>query len=723
MTAGDASLSDGPVEPLQALVEGFRGLLAEIDEMVTVAEGLAHQPATLDGPAAAGDLGKILDACGVLQRMARLPGEELLAGGVADGEVRRQARHELRTPINVIKGYGEMLLEDAEDGIDGALIPGLRRLVALSERLLVDIDALFREKSLSPGPVPTGATRATGHEVQIVAPAGVTGRILAVDDTPENLEVLSRRLERLGHQVTTTTSGLKAIELLAENAFDLVLLDLMMPEIDGYEVLQRIKSSPSTADLPVVMISALNETTSVVRCLDAGAEDYLPKPFDPTLLRARVGACLEKKRLRDLERAYSERLQLQAEILARELDAARRMQQSILPVRYPQCPNTAGIKRCEQEHCSRFSTCPGIRLCASMIPAKEVGGDFYDFFWLDNHYLGFAVADVSGKGVPAALFMSLSLALLRTIAPVSTGPAHCLARINKQLCVDNEMSMFVTMFYGIYDASSGFLRYANAGHASPILTGVDGAPQSLPRVGGVALGVVDDVDFRENCIEIPPGTTLCVYSDGVTEAINHRQEEFGEARLKDLLMATRGVSVDGILAKVLGAVDQFADNMPQADDITCLILRRANSRRHDTLKIVLVNQLPEILRLADAVEEFFSRHALASKLSYQLNLALDEILTNIISYGFPDGGRSEIEVDLFLDDDKIVARVLDRGRAFNPLDRPAPDLESGVGERRLGGLGVHFAKTLMDEVDYWRQSDKNCLVLVKRFEHATYPED
>lgn len=192
----------------------------------------------------------------------------------------------------------------------------------------------------------------------------------------------------------------------------------------------------------------------------------------------------------------------------------------------------------------------------------------------------------------------------------------------------------------------------------------------------------------------------------------------GWARLEEVLITTRGASVDGILAKVLGAVNQFANGMPQADDITCLILRRANSRRRDTLKIVLANQLPEILRLAEAVEEFFSRHALAGKLSYPLNLALDEIITNIISYGFPNGGRSEIEVDLFLDDNKIVARVLDRGRPFNPLDRSGPDLESGVDERKLGGLGVHFAQTLMDEVDYWRQSDKNCLLLVKRFERA-----
>lgn len=716
-------MARAPVEALQPLVERMQGLLPDIVEMHAAARGLECGAATLDGESVSGDLARIIAACAALQRMATSPCEELPGMHEPGGEPWPTVRHELRTPINVIKGYSEMLLEDAEDGVNAQLGPGLSRLVKLSERLLLGIDELFSERIPTPKAAPVAAVWPEQAGTLAGQSTGVTGRILAVDDTPENLAVLARRLERLGHRVETTTSGLTALELLAQQSFDLVLLDLMMPEISGFDVLRRIKSDPHMADLPVVMISALNETAAVVHCIDAGAEDYLPKPFDPTLLRARVGACLEKKRLRDLERAYSARLEIQAEILARELDAARRMQQSILPVRYPQCPNGAGSKRCGQEQCERFSTCPGIRLGASMIPAKEVGGDFYDFFWLDNHRLGFAVADVSGKGVPAALFMSLSLALLRTIAPTSNGPADCLARINRQLCIDNEMSMFVTMFYGIYDASSGILRYANAGHASPIQCCVDDRATALPRVKGVALGITDDFDFGESSLEIPPGTTLCIYSDGVTEAINLRNEEFGEERLREILLATRGTSVDSILAKVLGAVEGFAAGMPQADDITCLILRRANSRRRDTLKMVLANQLPEIRRLADAVEEFFGRHASAGKLSYPLNLALDEILTNIISYGFAPGVRSEIEVDLFLDDNKLVARVLDRGRPFNPLLETSADLESGVEERQIGGLGIHFAKRLMDEIDYWRQSDKNCLLLVKRFKKITNMED
>jgi sigma-B regulation protein RsbU (phosphoserine phosphatase) len=350
-----------------------------------------------------------------------------------------------------------------------------------------------------------------------------------------------------------------------------------------------------------------------------------------------------------------------------------------------------------------------------MIPAKEVGGDFYDFAWLDDHHLAFAVADVSGKGVPAALFMSLSLALLRTIAPDSHGPADCLDRLNRKLCSDNDLSMFVTLFYGIYDAASGLLRYANAGHSSPLLTSVDGSVQALPRVSGTALGIVDDCKFEENSIEIPPGATLCAYTDGVTEAIDQGQNEFGERRLIDILIETRRKSADGILAAVLGGVDQFAMGMPQADDITCLILRRANSRRHDVLKVTLVNQLPEIRRLASAIEEFLGRYDIPADMVFQINLVLDEILTNVISYGFPTGKLSEIEIDMFLDDARVVFRILDFGSSFNPLAQATePDLAANLEDRRIGGLGIHFIKTFMDEADYWRQGDKNCLLLVKR---------
>ena len=701
-----------------ALLSRVSSLTPAVANSVETATQLSNLAANINDPSVAGDLAKILEACVRLQSMVAEPQSHLLATA-SNTELLRELRHELRTPINAIKGYGEILLEDAEDGINNTLLPELRRLISIADGLLIDIDDLFRDHPAPPTQSdahPAGRAGTIGTDVSPVAPQPVTrGRILAVDDTPENLAVLERRLIRLGHSVATTTSGLDALQKLHNESFDLVLLDLMMPEISGHEVLARIKADKATANIPVVMISALNEISSVVRCLDAGAEDYLPKPFDPTLLRARVDSCLEKKRLRDLERATLLRLEMQTQILARELDAARRMQQSILPVRYPHCPDAGRNKRCGQEQCALFPTCPGIRLTASMIAAKEVGGDFYEFAWLDNQRLAFAVADVSGKGVPAALFMSLSLALLRTIAPVSNGPADCLTQLNRKLCVDNEMSMFVTLFYGVYDASSGLLRYANAGHAPPLLTDRDGNVTPLPRVRGVALGIMDDCQFDENCVELPPASTLCVYTDGVNEAINQAEEEFGDQRLIDVLVEARGKSADGILAAVLSAVDLFAQGMPQADDITCLVLRRANSRRHDTLKIVLLNQLPEIHRMASSLEEFLGRRDVDAKLVFQLNLVLDEILTNAISYGFPEGRVSEIEIDVFLDDNKIVVRILDFGQSYNPLERPAPDLEASLDERQIGGLGVHFAKTLMDEVSYWHQGDKNCLVLVKRF--------
>lgn len=282
--------------------------------------------------------------------------------------------------------------------------------------------------------------------------------ILIVDDTPQNIQMITAVLKDT-YKIKVATTGERALALAGgDEKPDLILLDVVMPGMDGYEVCRRLKANTNLVDIPVIFLTSRTEVHDEAKGFELGAVDYIHKPFSPPIVQARVRSWLEKKRLHDVERAYLYRMEMQADVVARELDAARRMQQSILPSSYPFCPDNSRNMRCSGVDCVRYQSCPSIRLCASMIPAKEVGGDFFDYFWLDDRRLGFVVADVSGKGVPAALFMSLSLALLRTIVPISAGPSDCLARLNSQLSRDNEMQMFVTLFYGIYDASSGFLR-------------------------------------------------------------------------------------------------------------------------------------------------------------------------------------------------------------------------------------------------------------------------
>lgn len=239
--------------------------------------------------------------------------------------------------------------------------------------------------------------------------------------------------------------------------------------------------------------------------------------------------------------------------IRQELDVARRMQQSILP--------------------SRFPTRRDLQVYARMEPAKEVGGDFYDYFWLDDTRLGLVIADVSGKGVPAALFMAVSRTLLRAVAPVMGEPGPCLVNSNDLLSTDNDAAMFVTMFYAVLDTQTGEIAYANGGHNPPIIILPNGELQYLEHADGVPLGTMEGMVFEQKFAMLPPGATLLLYTDGVTEAHDPYNELYGEKRLEKTLAGDGNRAVRDTIEIVFESVERFADGAPQADDITCLAVR------------------------------------------------------------------------------------------------------------------------------------------------------
>jgi adenylate cyclase len=256
-----------------------------------------------------------------LERM-RLAGIQLSAlitqvmasAGGGEGEIAR-LRHELRTPLNAIKGYGELLVEEVQDSGRDTLLGDLGKVIDLADRLLAEIDRMVDVAAAPPIDVVDELlqTMRPLDEADIPDPGAASSQILIVDDNASNRDLLSRHLAREGYRVTTAESGGSSLALTAAEDFDLVLLDLMMPEISGFEVLSRLKANERTRHIPVIMISALDELDSTVRCIEAGAEDYLPKPFNPVLLRARIGASLEKKRLRDREQAILAELRAEKE--------------------------------------------------------------------------------------------------------------------------------------------------------------------------------------------------------------------------------------------------------------------------------------------------------------------------------------------------------------------------------------------------------------------------
>jgi phosphoserine phosphatase RsbU/P len=381
--------------------------------------------------------------------------------------------------------------------------------------------------------------------------------LLIVDDNEDNRYTLTRRLNREGYlHLAVASNGREAIEKLESQRIDLVLLDIMMPDMNGFEVLAHVKSASELRDIPIIMISALDELDSVIRCIELGAEDYLNKPFNPILLRARVGASLEKKRLRDEVRSNLERLE-------HELDAARALQLAMLPSQFPACSSTHPVA-----------------VHAVMEPAREVGGDLYDCFYAGERTFCFLVGDVSGKGASAAMFMARARSLVRISVNLwrqwrtdDVDPGVVMESVNQELCQNNDERMFVTLFLGLIDTRTGLVSFINAGHPPPHLLSTVGVTQQIDAKPAIPLGVRSYARYQTRTFTIQPGDALFVCSDGVFEALNDRGDLFSIERLSQLLGEAAVAEPLELVRIIKDAVDTFTGTAPRADDVTALALR------------------------------------------------------------------------------------------------------------------------------------------------------
>jgi phosphoserine phosphatase RsbU/P len=384
------------------------------------------------------------------------------------------------------------------------------------------------------------------------------GALLIVDDNDDNRYTLTRRLQREGYtDLTPAVDGEQALELLQARPFDLVLLDVMMPGLNGYQVLEHMRADPRLRHVPVIMISAIDEMDSVIRCIELGAEDYLAKPFNPTLLRARTSASLEKKRMRDEIVRHVRRME-------RELETARAIQLSMVPTVFPPCS-------AEQP----------LAVYATLQPAREVGGDLYDCFWIAPERLCLVVADVSDKGASAALYMARTRTVVRLVATFlgkAQGAAPSvealLAGINDELCRDNPHAMFVTMLLCVVDVRTGEFEWCNAGHTLPYLVVPAVRVSPLDGGRGIPVGIRPAAVFKASRAALAPGETLFLYTDGVTEAANGAGEFFGEDRLEASLLSFGDPDPQGLVRAVLRDVAAFAGAVDPSDDIAALACRR-----------------------------------------------------------------------------------------------------------------------------------------------------
>ena len=377
-------------------------------------------------------------------------------------------------------------------------------------------------------------------------------KILVVDDEPD-LELLlrqkfRRKIRRREINLVFARNGVEALEKLDEyDDIDMVLSDINMPEMDGLTLLSQINSLD--LDLRAVIVTAYGDMENIRTAMNRGAFDFLTKPINFDDLETTID-----KTIRHLE-VMREALRSRDELVAlrQELGVASQMQDSILPKVFPADP--------------RYD------IYAWMAPAKEVGGDFYDFFPVADDGFAMVVADVSGKGVPAALFMMVSRTLVKGSAVGEREPVKCIAEVNQLLYEQNKESMFVTVFYAVLNPQSGQLEYVNGGHNLPCLVKPSGAVSWLPGDSGIVLGVIDDFPYQQYSIQLEEGDVVFFYTDGITEAMDDDGNQFGDDTLQEILKKAAGSTPEEMTRQVVQAVHDHAAGAPQSDDLTCLALR------------------------------------------------------------------------------------------------------------------------------------------------------
>ena len=383
-------------------------------------------------------------------------------------------------------------------------------------------------------------------------------KILSVDDEMD-LELLltqyfRRKIRKGEYEFFFAHNGVEALTmLLKQKDIDIILSDINMPEMDGLTLLTKINEMQNPA-LKCIMVSAYGDMGNIRSAMNNGAFDFATKPIDLDDLSITIEKAIEQ--ISFIKQSQQEHTQLES--LKTDLAVAGEIQQAILPRIFPPFPDV------EDQ----------LDLSALMIPAKDVGGDFYDFFRIDEDHIGMVVADVSGKGVPAAIFMAVSRTVLRTIGLQGGTPGSCMTQSNEMLSKESVKSMFVTVFYAIYNVRTGELKYCNGGHNAPYILKADGEVQTLTGTTNCIVGVVDGYEYKDNLTTLNIGDTLVLYTDGVNEAFNPAFEEYGDSRLENALRQQKEKDCKQLTEALLEDVRTFAAGAPQSDDITIMSLKR-----------------------------------------------------------------------------------------------------------------------------------------------------
>lgn len=383
-------------------------------------------------------------------------------------------------------------------------------------------------------------------------------KILSVDDETD-LELLltqyfRRKIRKGEYEFFFAHNGLEALQVLLKHPdISIILSDINMPEMDGLTLLTKINEMRNPS-LKCIMVSAYGDMDNIRQAMNNGAFDFATKPIDLDDLQITIDKAIEQiEYVRSAQKEHAQLVDIQS-----DLNVAREIQHAILPRTFTLKNDENGL----------------VDIYASMIAAKDVGGDFYDFFPIDDHRVGFTIADVSGKGVPAAIFMAVSRTLIKATGLRDMPSNECIFTVNNMLCGESVDSMFVTVFYGIYDLKTGVIDFTNAGHNPPYILHADGSVEMLNSECNLVLGAIEGMSFKNESLQLNPGDAIVMYTDGVTEAENIDHAQFGESRTEAVLSELKGATSKQIVDTINEKLKEFVDGAPQSDDITQLVIRR-----------------------------------------------------------------------------------------------------------------------------------------------------
>lgn len=373
----------------------------------------------------------------------------------------------------------------------------------------------------------------------------------------------------------------------------------------------------------------------------------------------------------------------------KELEFAKEIQYSALPSVFPPYPNRKDFE-----------------IYAHMITAKEVGGDFYDFYMLGDSTLAFMIADVSGKGIPAAMFMMQAKTIIKDLAESGLELSEVFATANKKLCENNDAGMFVTAWMGILDLKTGLLKFVNAGHNPPLVRQADGEFAYLKARSGMVLAGMDGIKYRQNELQLTPGDQIFLYTDGVTEATDKNNQFYGEERLLETVNRNIVMDTRKLCEAVKSDVDQFVGEAPQFDDITMLSVEIQYIRGENSITVIADDK--SMIPVSEFAKSLTEKLAVVPKVANKVSIAVDEIYSNIINYS----GAELATISYEIKDGRLYITFTDDGIPYNPLEAEEPDITLSAEERKIGGLGIFMVKKMTESMEYTYEDDKNILKLI-----------